>query len=149
MSRPPGAEPHVAVAGAAGPACAALAQGLRRERPRVIVQLFSTLPGPAFDLTLLCAEDRPSAPEMRLRAALMQAGMAFQVLHGPPQAQLRQALEAIDLIAARASSMGVSALFNPENPHRLRSWSCEKCSDPECEHRLFQELLAGSRDGAS
>jgi len=25
---------------------------------------------------------------------------------------------------------------------RLRAWGCEKCSDPECEHQLFQRLLA-------
>ena len=25
---------------------------------------------------------------------------------------------------------------------RLRAWDCEKCSDPECEHRLFTSLVA-------
>ena len=25
---------------------------------------------------------------------------------------------------------------------RLRAWDCEKCSDPECEHRLFSALAS-------
>lgn len=33
---------------------------------------------------------------------------------------------------------------------RLHAWDCEKCSDPDCEHRLFSALSGrGAASGAS
>jgi hypothetical protein len=138
MSLRPAADLRVAVTGADGGACAALARGLREARPLARTEVFTGPPGPGFQLTLLCALPSPAAREMQLRAALLQAGVAHQVLHGPPDAQLRSALEAIDLIAACALPESAGARFHSKQ--RLRPWGCEKCSDPECEHRLFTAL---------
>lgn len=131
-------ELRVAVVGADHATCTALAQGLQRDRPSARASVVAGLPGPHHHLTLLCALTRPSAEEMRLRATLTQAGVSHQVLHGPPEAQLRCAIDAIDLIASRAYPTSAATIFSSQR--RLRAWGCEKCSDPECEHRLFTAL---------
>ncbi len=142
MSRPPGADLRIAVVGADGAACADLARSLSRHRPHAAALAATPPLASPFDLTLLCAQDCPGPAEITLRTALAQAGVAFQVLYGPPQAQLRSALEAIDLIAASAFPASAGASFHSENSRRqrLRAWGCEKCGDPECEHRLFTAL---------
>lgn len=139
---------RIAVLGADRALCTGLAQELARLRPQASAWAGDHLPqNPAFDLTLLCAQDRPGPAEMRLRAALADAGLAFQVLYGPPAARLRSALNAIDLIAASAYPEGAKATFPLKEPdcagaqrQRLRALGCEKCSDPVCEHRLFTAL---------
>jgi nicotinamide riboside kinase len=64
-----------------------------------------------------------------VRDALAKADVPFRVVYGQGPDRLRNALAAID-----------SALAPAEAP-RNWTWSCEKCSDPECEHRLFARLL--------
>lgn len=117
----------------------------------------------AADLTLLmgldlpCPADRRCAQEAadaRLRAALAAAGRGYRVVYGSAQdtrlAHALQALYTIKTIAASAHGMGVTSLFGrkftgkEDRVGRLRAWNCEKCSDPECEHRLFTALV-GSR----
>jgi len=107
-----------------------------------------------FQATLLISADGPEpvAADRLLRHALMHGGVSFQVLHGSVTTlraqQARKALQ--PLLAPRRpaatpppstrdanlSAEGVSSVM------RLRAWGCEKCSDPECEHQLFQRLLA-------
>ena len=122
-----------------------------------------------YGLTLLLAHEGagPAATaEHCLRTALGEARVPFQVLYGDPPARLRLAIAAIELYAARnaraaGSGGGAPAVAaqrllgvlparpgehtfedGPANgPQRLRAWGCEKCSDPVCEHALFQRLL--------
>lgn len=110
-------------------------------------------------ITLLTALDIPwiadglqrDGPQVRepvdalIRAALSGAGLSYAVVHGSGAERLASAWNAINSIAGS------------EGRARLRSrtdakpsgwtWPCEKCSDPECEHRLFSDLIA-SRDKA-
>lgn len=105
-----------------------------------------------FDLTLVAGLDLPwadarqcaawmhlEALDARLRAALAEGRISYQVVYGNGLARLRNAIHAIDSLAARvgASSSGRPRIKNP-TPW---TWNCEKCSDPECEHRLFSGLL--------
>ena len=103
-----------------------------------------------YCLTLLMGLDLPWVPDglfrdgPALRAAtdavlrreLQAAGVPFQTLYGPLELRVQQALRAIG-----------SALQRPLTPQSAaweqgrRPWNCEKCSDPDCEHRLFTQLL--------
>ena len=77
-----------------------------------------------------------------LRQALSAAGVAYRVLYGSDDERLRSTLNAIKNIAASAVNTAAEPAFdaNALRPVRLRAWSCEKCSDPECEHKLFTAL---------
>ena len=139
MSRPPAGDAtaplQVAVAGADDAARDQLIDALRRERPGARIGAF---PGAPSGLTLLCAQAHPDPLEMQLRTALAQAGVAYQVLHGPAQAQLRNALAAIDSIAVSAHPASAGGRLNSES--RLHPWGCRDCGDPGCERRLFTAL---------
>lgn len=117
------------------------------------------------ELTLLMGLDVPCPAELRptleaadarLRAALGAAGKSYRVVYGSADTRLANALQAlltIKIIAASAEESGATGLFGldisrrVERPARLRTWNCEKCSDPECEHRLFTALVGG-KEGA-
>lgn len=109
-----------------------------------------------FDIVLLAATDLPwvadglqrdgagqrASLDACLRAALAQAGIAYQVIYGLGPERLRNAQ-----FALRASGRlpeGVGLGWAPDDEAgglRRWSWTCEKCSDPQCEHRLFTEAL--------
>ncbi|WP_353362492.1 hypothetical protein [Acidovorax sp. FG27] len=125
-----------------------------------------------YQLTLLCGlEDVPArraqepgtigeagmdpaaaeAGQSRLRSALSEAGIAYQVLYGDAQARRLQALAAIHAACGTGPVLPASpaepapaagAAMMRERRARLRAYGCEKCSDPECEHQLFRQLLA-------
>lgn len=103
-----------------------------------------------YDLTLLMGLDLPWVPDglfrdgpalreatdALLRRELQAAGIAFQTLYGPLERRVQQALRAIGPLLGRS--------LTAEDPHWARGrrpWTCEKCSDPDCEHRLFTQLL--------
>lgn len=104
-------------------------------------------------LTLLTALDLPwvadglqrDGPHVRepvdahLRAALIGAGLGFSVVHGSGDERLQNALNAVDSIAPGARPADASARSDAGPAWR---WACDKCSDPDCEHRLFSELVA-------
>ncbi|MFN4118389.1 hypothetical protein [Acidovorax sp.] len=91
-----------------------------------------------------------------LRAALANAGVVFHVVYGQGKRRVDTALNAIKSIAFSAypesARAGFDTNINTEdaNPRRvrLRAWDCEKCSDPECEHRLFTALVAAQAGDA-
>lgn len=103
------------------------------------------------DLTLLMGLDLPwkpdglfrDSPAVReatdslLRRELQGAGIAFQTVYGQGDARLRQALRAIGTALGRPLIAEDPTLANG-----LRPWSCDNCSDPDCEHRLFTGLLS-------
>lgn len=146
---------RVAILGSDADACTALGRALALQRPSLCVTATGPdLPGSLPDLTLLCARDIPDAQELQLRAALASVGTAYQVLYGPAPTQLRNALQATDLIAGSAGITRARATFDHKpigqqqdrltdecnDRHRLRVRGCEDCVQPQCEHRLFTAL---------
>jgi nicotinamide riboside kinase len=107
-----------------------------------------------YDITLLCALDLPwmadglqrIGPEVResvdaqLRDALQRARLPYRVVYGSGGERLLNALAAID--SAPLQDVRVTTA-----PSRPWTWSCEKCSDPDCEHRLFTGLWASPAAG--
>lgn len=97
-------------------------------------------------LVLLLAPSNPDGDEegLRWREWLVQAGMAFSVLHGNAQDRLDGAWRLIAPLLGLAPSQDLRA-------GSTSRWigSCDKCSDPACEHRLFQDLLQDRLQGAT
>ncbi len=95
-----------------------------------------------YDLTLVTGLDLPwvadglqrDGPHVRepvdalVRAALGRAGVPYRVVYGQGPQRLANALFALE--AFQRTGM------------QARPWTCEKCADPDCEHRLFTGLLA-------
>ena len=145
----------VALAGAAGSGKAQLLFALNQALesgglPAVAVVAYPAAlatPAPAsYGLTLLMGletrhRDMQQA-DQQLRAALASNGSSFQVLYGTSAERLAQAM---DLVTARVSQPIQSAAL-PEADASGRAkpwlWSCDKCSDPQCEHKLLTALLA-------
>lgn len=98
-----------------------------------------------YDITLLTGLDLPwvadglqrDGPHVRepvdalIREALARAGVPYRLVYGRGAERLRNALAAIE----------ASAPEEDAKQERPWTWSCDKCSDPECEHRLFTGLL--------
>ena len=100
----------------------------------------------AYDLTLLMGletrhRDMQQA-DQQLRAALASNGTSFQVLYGTSEERLAQAM---NLITTRVRQPIKSATLPDAYADGRRKpwlWSCDKCSDPQCEHKLLTALLA-------
>jgi nicotinamide riboside kinase len=69
-----------------------------------------------------------------VREALAKAGVAFRVVYGSGEQRLHNALTAIDALTTREREAAIG------ERNSTWVWACEKCSDPECEHRLFTGL---------
>jgi nicotinamide riboside kinase len=103
-----------------------------------------------YDMTLITGLDLPwvadglqrDGPQVRepvdalLRAALNSAGVAYKVVYGQGPERLNNALLAL---GGELSPQRVEAQY-ALNRGRT-AWACDKCSDAECEHRLFSDLL--------
>lgn len=103
-----------------------------------------------YGLTLLMGLDLPWVPDglfrdgpalrkatdALLRRELQAAGMAFQTLYGPLETRVEQALRTLGPLLGRTL-----ATEDPAWSQGRRPWNCEKCSAPDCEHRLFTQLL--------
>lgn len=107
----------------------------------------------SFDLTLVMGLDLPwvadpqrDGPHSRapvdaaLRAALARSNLPYQVVYGKDLVRTRNAMRAIESIATRADSARARGQFSLKNKSAW-VWNCDKCSDPECEHKLFSGLL--------
>jgi HTH-type transcriptional regulator, transcriptional repressor of NAD biosynthesis genes len=104
-----------------------------------------------YGLTLLMGLDLPWTPDglfrdspavrgatdTLLRHELQSAGIPFQTVYGQGEARLQQALRAVGRALGQPLVQEDIALSNG-----LRPWSCDNCSDPDCEHRLFTGLLS-------
>ncbi len=89
-----------------------------------------------------------------LRQALDAAALPYHVVYGSGPARLQAALQALegamqtpyDGAADATKKIAVNALFtSPAGQNTSENmawkWVCDKCSDPQCEHRLFSQLL--------
>lgn len=97
----------------------------------------------SYDVTLVTGLDLPwvadgvqrDGPHVRepvdalVRAALASAHVPYRVVYGRGRDRLMNALAAIGSAVPAGDSS------------RPWVWSCDKCSDPDCEHRLFTALL--------
>lgn len=98
-----------------------------------------------YDLTLLTGLDLPwvadglqrDGPHVRepvdalVREGLAKAGVAYRVVYGTGEERVVNALAPVlELLGERPASVGGTRW----------KWACDKCSDPECEHRLFTGL---------
>ena len=72
-----------------------------------------------------------------LREHLQRAGVAYDVVYGQGPQRLRSAVQAL-----MARGVLPQATREPGEGAGAASWvwSCDKCSDPACEHRLFTKL---------
>ena len=116
------------------------AAGLKADDARFDVVLLLGLEHLQQNATLYAADEW-------LRASLLQTHMSFQVVCGSHEEKLQQALRAIYFEVARHGHNRQPALQPPalkqNNPASSTwIWLCDKCSDPECEHRLLSDLLA-------
>jgi len=113
-----------------------------------------------FDLVLLAGvealtpvqgKEKPdAAPEQEAADQLIRealAGVSYRVLYGTAGERLAHALHAVDSLLPAATRSRPAA-----RPSGVKKqpwvWICDKCSDPQCEHRLLTALLAG-RDGTA
>lgn len=84
----------------------------------------------------------PTEAETRWRLWLQPRGWPHAVLPVPVVATLGPALDAL-LHRLTACSGLAPAAPQPPAGRPWQHWgTCEDCSDPACEHRLFQDLLA-------
>ncbi|MBT9465369.1 ATP-binding protein [Hydrogenophaga sp.] len=71
-----------------------------------------------------------------LRRELQAAGIPFQTVYGPAAARLQHALRAVGVLLGRPL-----VARDPQLEAGTGRWTCENCSDPECERRLFSRLV--------
>ena len=104
-----------------------------------------------FHLTLLTGLDIPwqadglfrDGPGMRadidavLRRELQSAGIPFQTVYGSAEARLQHALRAVGALLGRQL-----VAHDPLLEAGTGQWTCENCSDPDCERRLFSGLVS-------
>jgi nicotinamide riboside kinase len=107
----------------------------------------------SYDLTLVTALDLPwvadglqrdgvhvrEPVDAMLRLALESGKTPYQVIYGKGLDRLQNSINAINSIARIPipdCGIGLKSLSN-----RMRNWVCEKCSDPDCEHVIFRNLL--------
>jgi nicotinamide riboside kinase len=75
-----------------------------------------------------------------LRRSLAQGEVPFQVIYGIGEERLRQALTALSALQPPEPKPKTLPTETP-NPRKPWVWSCDKCSDPVCEHKLLSDLL--------
>ena len=100
-----------------------------------------------FDLVLLAGVEPPAPAQSRetadhsIRAALAQDAVSYRVLYGTAGERLAHALQAVESLLPAAGRPRQAT-----RPSGLKSqpwvWMCDKCGDPQCEHRLLTALLA-------
>jgi nicotinamide riboside kinase len=118
----------------------------------------------SFDLTLITGLDMPweadgiqrdgehvRAPvDALLRSLLLKAGIAYEVVYGSGSQRTANALNAITRLGMSTNTMNSIATnvdslpANGQKDFKKWQWSCEKCSDPDCEHQLFRKLVAST-----
>ena len=87
------------------------------------------------------------ALDRKLRQQLHTQGLPYRVIYGTdPATRLANALHALGQPATDSPSVQARAQAQFDLNRGRTPWSCEKCSDPDCEHRLFTGLLRRQTD---
>ena len=98
------------------------------------------------DLTVLMGLNAllPSAiaSDQSIRLALAQTGTAYEVLYGTTQERLAQALQMVEKRLVKPSTASQLPHIQIAPTYKPWVWLCDKCSDPQCEHKLLTQLLA-------
>jgi hypothetical protein len=76
-----------------------------------------------------------------LREQLQALGLPYRVVYGAGPARLVNARLALGLPALDADAQKTREKAQFDLNRGRTPWSCEKCSDPDCEHKLFTGLL--------
>ena len=103
----------------------------------------ATLSALPCDAILLMGLDLPSsaggeAADAQLRAELQSAALRYQVVYGTGEQRLHSALRALAAVGMLPAAP--APRHEEGGAARAWTWTCEKCSDPACEHRLFTRL---------
>ncbi|MBK7656468.1 MAG: ATP-binding protein [Betaproteobacteria bacterium] len=107
----------------------------------------------SYDLTLVTALDLPwvadglqrdgvhvrEPVDAMLRLALESGQIPYQVIYGKGIDRLQNSINAINSIAKNPIPYCRNS-FKLQS-RRMQNWVCEKCSDPDCEHVIFRNLL--------
>ena len=99
----------------------------------------------ALDLSWVADGLQRDGPHVRepvdalVRGALRRGGISYAVVHGRGDERLANAWRALNLAAMAEAPASLQPADDAKDGWR---WSCEKCSDSACEHRLFSDLLA-------
>ena len=100
-----------------------------------------------------------------LRSALDRASLPYRVVYGSGAVRLENALRAITSVKKTKKVNAIQTIANysirtwannasspqkrePDNNSAVRpvwAWPCDKCSDPDCEQRLFSRLIESTR----
>ncbi|MEO7392377.1 MAG: ATP-binding protein [Ramlibacter sp.] len=110
---------------------------------------------PGYDVILLTGLDLPwvadglqrDGPHVRepvdalVRTALAKAGVPYRLVYGQGAERLASALAAVR--AAAPGPWNTVAVGAAPAGSATWVWSCEKCGDADCEHRLFTSKLGG------
>lgn len=145
--------PHIFLLGAASTASAlasAIEEAGLRSGCAIRVSICSGPPGTALptgdgSIYLMGVDGIPQmdvndqtheqAAMQAIRQHLQMADLPYQVLYGSKDDRLAQVMQS--LRAPDSLELPV-----PARAKRTWTWSCDKCSDPQCEHRLLSDLLA-------
>ncbi len=77
-----------------------------------------------------------SATDAVIRRSLQAENIAYQPIYGLGEDRVQRALRALSPFIGQAPGEADAVLSLSRRP-----WICNKCSDPDCEHRLFSDLL--------
>ena len=111
-----------------------------------------------YHVTLLTGLDLPwiadglqrDGPHVRepvdalVREALARHAIDYRIVYGQGSERLANALSAI---ASSAPDLALRPAELSGDASVRWAWNCEKCGDPECEHRLFSGLLRSRNPG--
>ena len=96
-----------------------------------------------YDLTLLMgletALEATLQADRSIRAEMARMGITYEVLYGTAAERLAQAVMVIQKHLPEHQTPLMAA---PDRSTKPWTWMCDKCSDPQCEHRLLTDLLA-------
>lgn len=111
--------------------------------------LVDVLGSRGFDRVLLMGLDLPTPnagkpaqdnADQRLRQALAKTDQPYTVVYGTDAARLANALGALQGLAGCSNPQ--ATLASSAQARWPWVWTCDTCSDPDCERRLLSDLLA-------
>ena len=115
----------------------------------LLTGLESPAPSLFWDTRASALEPAQEAADQSIRAALAHGAVAYRVLYGTPDERLAHALHAIENLLAPARIRPSQKAGSGNTKNQPWVWMCDKCSDPQCEHRLLTALLAHRSTGKS